>query len=169
MHVCYFICCFVLCVCVCFHLVSPLKFLSVAYLFPGPFTCMFSTSFPSVSWHHLRSSKKVDQHQYSNEWFVWGIWSKMVFCLMWGMWEKVVVCVKKKIFKLLENVCTLQGNVFCTTTSLFVGWLLNVPATCECVLGTDLLGQFYVLPHWDRSYRSNFPSHPVTVYWHWIN
>ena len=26
--------------------------------------------------------------------------------------------------------------------------------------------QFYVLPHWDRSCRSNFPSHPVTVYWH---
>ena len=25
--------------------------------------------------------------------------------------------------------------------------LLNVPATCECISGTDLLGQFYVLPH----------------------
>ena len=46
-----------------------------------------------------------------------------------------------------------------------VGWLLNVPATCECISGTDLLRQFYVLPHWDTSYRSNFPSHPVTVYW----
>ena len=45
-------------------------------------------------------------------------------------------------------------------------WLLNVPATCECVSGTDLLRQFYVLPHWDRSCRPNFPSHPVTVYWH---
>ena len=49
---------------------------------------------------------------------------------------------------------------------LFVGWLFNVPATCECISGTDLLRQFYVLPHWDRSCRSNFPSHPVTVYWH---
>ena len=28
-----------------------------------------------------------------------------------------------------------------------VGWLLNVPATCECISGTDLLRQFYVLPH----------------------
>ena len=46
------------------------------------------------------------------------------------------------------------------------GWLLNVPATCECISGMDLLRQFYVLPHWDRSCRSNFPSHPVTVYWH---
>ena len=48
-------------------------------------------------------------------------------------------------------------------------WLLNVPATCECISGTDLLRQFYVLPHWDRSCRSNFPSHPVTVYWHWAD
>ena len=46
------------------------------------------------------------------------------------------------------------------------GWLLNIPATCECISGTGLLRQFYVLPHWDRSCRSNFPSHPVTVYWH---
>ena len=30
---------------------------------------------------------------------------------------------------------------------LFVCWLLNVPATCECISGTDLLRQFYVLPH----------------------
>ena len=30
---------------------------------------------------------------------------------------------------------------------LFVGWWLNVPATCECISGTDLLRQFYVLPH----------------------
>ena len=48
-------------------------------------------------------------------------------------------------------------------------WLLNVPATCQCISGTDLLRQFYVLPHWDRSCRSNFPSHPVTVYWHRAN
>ena len=26
-------------------------------------------------------------------------------------------------------------------------WLLNVPATCKCISGTDLLRQFYVLPH----------------------
>ena len=30
---------------------------------------------------------------------------------------------------------------------LFVCWLLNVPATCECISGTDLLRQFDVLPH----------------------
>ena len=31
---------------------------------------------------------------------------------------------------------------------LFVcGWLLNVPATCECISGTDLRRPFYVLPY----------------------
>ena len=45
-------------------------------------------------------------------------------------------------------------------------WLLNVPATGLCISGTDLLRQFYVLPHWDRSCRSNVLPHPVTVYWH---
>ena len=44
--------------------------------------------------------------------------------------------------------------------------LLNVPAKCQCISGTDLLRQFYVLPHWDRSCRSNFLPHPVTVYKH---
>ena len=52
---------------------------------------------------------------------------------------------------------------------LFLCWLLNVPATCECISGMDLLRQFYVLPHWDRSCGSNFPSHPVTAYWNWAN
>ena len=28
-----------------------------------------------------------------------------------------------------------------------VCWLLNLPATCKCVSGMDLLRQFYVLPH----------------------
>ena len=27
-----------------------------------------------------------------------------------------------------------------------VGWLLHVPATCTCISGTGLLGQFYVMP-----------------------
>ena len=28
-----------------------------------------------------------------------------------------------------------------------VCWLLNVSATCECISWTDLLKQFYMLPH----------------------
>ena len=34
-----------------------------------------------------------------------------------------------------------------TATIRFVCWLLIVPATCECISGTDLHRQFYVLPH----------------------
>ena len=33
----------------------------------------------------------------------------------------------------------------------------------------DRSAQFYVLPHWERSCRPNFLSHPVTVYWHRAN
>ena len=33
------------------------------------------------------------------------------------------------------------------TVGVVVCWLLNVPATCECISGTDLLRQVYVLPH----------------------
>ena len=60
---------------------------------------------------------------------------------------------------------TIEVGLFCLH-SLFVCWLLNVPATGECISGTDLLRQLYVLPHWDRSCRSNVLPHPVTVYWH---
>ena len=28
-----------------------------------------------------------------------------------------------------------------------VCWLLNIPATCECISGTHLHRQIYVLPH----------------------
>ena len=38
-------------------------------------------------------------------------------------------------------------ELFSAMEGLFVGWLLNVPETCECISGTDLLRQFYVLPH----------------------
>ena len=41
----------------------------------------------------------------------------------------------------------LGGAEVLRGSSLFVGWLLNVPATGECISGTDLLRQFYVLPH----------------------
>ena len=34
-----------------------------------------------------------------------------------------------------------------TCARLFVCWLLNAPATGQCISGTDLLRQVYVLPH----------------------
>ena len=40
----------------------------------------------------------------------------------------------------------------------------KVPATCWDISGTNLLRQVYAPPHCDRSCRSNFLPHPVTVY-----
>ena len=47
-----------------------------------------------------------------------------------------------------------------TSNRDFNGWLLNVPATCQCISGADLLRQLYMLPQWDRSWRQNLLSHP---------
>ena len=47
---------------------------------------------------------------------------------------------------------------------LFVGWLLNVPATCECISGTDLLRQFYLLLTLRKKLQTKLsisPSHSV--------
>ena len=52
---------------------------------------------------------------------------------------------------------------------LVVGCLLSAPATCWCSWGTDLFRQLHMLPHWDRSCRSSFPPHPVTIYGHLAN
>ena len=57
-----------------------------------------------------------------------------------------------------------QVDIMQTSRQTVVGWLLNVPATGECISGTDLLRQLYVLPHGDKSCRSNVLPHPVTVY-----
>ena len=44
-----------------------------------------------------------------------------------------------------------ESDVTRSVRMQFVGWLLacllNVPATCDCFLGTDLLRQVYELPH----------------------
>ena len=60
-------------------------------------------------------------------------------------------------------LCNSCGTVWCRTLRV------NVPATCECVSGTCLFRQLYTLPHWDRSCRSNFLSHPMTIYWQWAD
>ena len=44
-----------------------------------------------------------------------------------------------RLLGLVVKVSASGADVVC--------WLLNVPATCECISGTDLLRQFYVLPH----------------------
>ena len=55
--------------------------------------------------------------------------------------KKDISCIS---FASLATFC--PSHMKCSAC-LFVGWLLNVPATCECISGTDLLRQFYVLPH----------------------
>ena len=50
-------------------------------------------------------------------------------------------------------------------SNVVVGSLLKVPAPQGGICSDKL----YVLPHWDRSCRSNMLSHPVTVYWHQAN
>ena len=42
----------------------------------------------------------------------------------------------------LPKLLPFSGEV---VVVVVVGWSLNVPATCECISGTDLLRQFYVL------------------------
>ena len=45
----------------------------------------------------------------------------------------------------------------------------SCPSNMLVCLRDQSLRQFYTLPHWDRSCRSNFLSHPVTRYRHWAN
>ena len=101
-------------------------------------------------------------------------WSSRHFTLpmvnFWCNSSETSNCVYDTTFFSVTNFHTDQMNEKSgPCCCLFVGWLANVPATCECISETDLLRQFYVLPHWDRSCRSNFPSHTVTVYWNWAN
>ena len=56
---------------------------------------------------------------------------------------------------------TWMTAVFC--------WLLTVPETYNSILVTNLLKHLYMLPHWDRSCRSNFLSHHVTACQHQAN
>ena len=46
-----------------------------------------------------------------------------------------------------NNKQTNKQNKNKNKNRIVVCWLLNVPATCECISGTDLHRQFYVLPH----------------------
>ena len=81
----------------------------------------------------------------------------------------VSVTHKTELSLLFKKKKKKKKNQWFDPYGVVVGWLLNVPATCLCISGTDLLRQLYVLPHWDKSCRSNFLPHPVTVYWHWAD
>ena len=51
---------------------------------------------------------------------------------------------------LFVGCLTSQQHVGVSTQGCFVGWLLNVPATCECISGTDLLRHVHVPQGWGR-------------------
>ena len=81
----------------------------------------------------------------------------LMFCRARWMprWTNKTGCIQPHVTHTDHKGKVYQTDVVC--------WLLNVPATCKCISVTDLLQQFYKLSHWDTSWRSNFPSHPVTV------
>ena len=69
-------------------------------------------------------------------------------CSCW--WPEEVVLAGGQLFLLVASCsCWWPEEVVLDgfLVLLFVGWLLNVPTTCQCISGTDLLRQFYVLPH----------------------
>ena len=53
--------------------------------------------------------------------------------------------------------CWVWGLSLCMNAEVIclVCWLLSVPTTCLYISRTDLPRQLYVLPHWDKSCRSN--------------
>ena len=54
---------------------------------------------------------------------------------------------KQKGWQEAETLASRQWEPDRQREIVVVGWLLNVPATRDCISGTDLLRQFYVLPH----------------------
>ena len=56
--------------------------------------------------------------------------------------------VKSLLYKVTNSLQERRTyNMATEASNVVVDWLFNVPATCECIKGTDLLRQFYVLPH----------------------
>ena len=92
-------------------------------------------------------------------------------CRWWsGSLADGFVCVKPICGSAQERMCCGFSLANCSKWTsqdcLFVGCSISQQHANS---GTDLPRQFYVLPHWDRSCRSNFLLHPVTVYWYRSN
>ena len=68
--------------------------------------------------------------------------------LPWKRCQRTVVCKHTSQWMLFLWCLTSQQLAeLYLRVCLLVGCLLNVPATCGCISGTDLLRQLYVLPH----------------------
>ena len=131
--------------------------------FVAPFLMLYSAiavGTKSVTWAFSPGRCPCVAFTYIAVFVVWShCWLRCVIVL----WSN---CCLRCVIALLASLCDRIAGFVPVTSQGNVCWLLNVPRTCECISGTDLLRQFYVLPHWDRSCRSNFPPHPVAVYWH---
>ena len=117
-------------------------------------------------WSHMQNLTKDGEPQRSS----------------WGTQKKKKKKLHRVFWDLLgDKVEWLAGLVCCDPSVRVQPWWIHsgwshtsgkqtgsgeTNISCECISGTNLHRQFYVLPHWDRSCRSNFLPHPVTVYWH---
>ena len=92
----------------------------------------------------------------------WYITLYTILVQKWGMGAYMVIGAYKVLY---SNLLRLVNDMMCDVgvvrvnpnsgtgdrrlleKVLFFGWLDNVPPTCWCISGTDLLRQLYVLPH----------------------
>ena len=73
----------------------------------------------------------------------------------------------KQKWKWVTHIARMKYNRWTKCCSLLVG--CSTSHQHAGVSQGPICRQLYVLPHWDRSCRSNFLPHPVTVYWHWAD
>ena len=72
-------------------------------------------------------------------------------------------------FSSVGSIIDTQGGIDAyVRVCLFAGCLTS-QQHARLSQGQICSDNFYVLPNWDRSCRSNFLPHPVTVYWHRVD
>ena len=128
-----------------------------------------SGSFESVRWNACVHRLDLSLYSHPKEFWGNGVWTHVNSK---GKIPSTGKCPQRRIEPATlwtASPSTTNWAIAAPAKTVVVCWLLNVPATCKCISGTDLLRQFYVLPHWDRNCTSNSPSHPVTAYWHRAN
>ena len=59
----------------------------------------------------------------------------------------IIIMIITIFFIAIINKNSITVITIICVAIMFVCWLLNVPATCECISRTDLHRQFYVLSH----------------------
>ena len=109
------------------------------------------------------------------QWFQYKDWQKSQPAVQLRMYSFVLSTVLNPGGVKSPEVLHLDLLQFNHNSPAFTGiprvirWLRDILVACKYISEIDLLRQLHVLPHWDRSCRSKFLSHPVTVYWHRAN